>query len=112
VLLKLRDYSGAFAAYQLYVGAGATGANRRDALKILDDLRPAQTTFLDITLANGPASIYLDSPTLGVFCLLCRSFSDFPHPIAFAELAVGPRELRSTTPPPPLQALASGPVRS
>jgi hypothetical protein len=73
VLLKLRDYSGAFAAYQAYVGAGATGANRRDALKILDDLRPAQTTFLDITLANGPASIYLDSRTLGVFCTAAPS---------------------------------------
>jgi hypothetical protein len=68
LLLKLRDYPGSFAAYEAYLAAGATGANRRDALRILDDLRPAQTTFLEISLASGAATIYLDTRTLGAWC--------------------------------------------
>jgi hypothetical protein len=68
VLLKLRDYSGALAAYQAYLDAGATGANRREAQKIVRDLSAVRSTFLDIALANGPATIYLDSKTQGVFC--------------------------------------------
>jgi Outer membrane protein beta-barrel domain/PEGA domain len=68
VLLKLRDYTGALAAYQAYLDAGATGANRREAQKIVSNLGAVQSTFLDITLANGPAAIYLDSKTQGVFC--------------------------------------------
>jgi hypothetical protein len=68
VLLKLHDYPGALATYQLYLDAGARGANRRDAEKIVDSLRDVQSTFLDIALASGPATIYLDSKTRGVFC--------------------------------------------
>src|SRR6187401_1887051 len=34
VLIKLRDYAGALAAYRAYLDAGATGANRREAQKI------------------------------------------------------------------------------
>jgi hypothetical protein len=68
VLLKMRDYAGALAAYQAYLDAGATGANRREAQKIVNNLRAVKSTFLDIALANGPATIYLDSKTQGVFC--------------------------------------------
>jgi len=68
VLLELRDYAGALAAYQAYLDAGARGANRREAQKIVDSLRAVRSTFLDIALANGPAVIYLDSKAQGVFC--------------------------------------------
>ncbi|HMG54070.1 MAG TPA: PEGA domain-containing protein [Kofleriaceae bacterium] len=68
VLLKLHDYASALAAYQAYLEAGATGANRRQAQKIVDNLAAVKSTFLDVTLASGPASIYLDSKTQGLFC--------------------------------------------
>ncbi|HXT51749.1 MAG TPA: PEGA domain-containing protein [Thermoanaerobaculia bacterium] len=68
VLVKLRDYGGALEAYKAYLDAGPTGANRREAEKIVDNLRWAESTFLDVTVANGPASIYLDLKTEGVFC--------------------------------------------
>lgn len=73
VLLTLRDYPGALAAYQAYVDAGAKGASRRAALKIIDDLGAVKSTFLDITLASGPVPIYLDSKTQGVFCTAAPS---------------------------------------
>lgn len=73
VLLGLRDYPGALAAYQAYLDAGVTGANRRKALQIVRDLGAVQSTFLDVTLDNGPADIYLDSKTQGVFCTAAPS---------------------------------------
>ena len=68
VLLKLRDFLGALAAYRAYLAAGATGANRREVEKIVERLRAAESTSIDITVENGPATIYLDSKTLGAFC--------------------------------------------
>jgi hypothetical protein len=68
VLLTLRDYPGALAVYRAYLDASEPGANRRAAQKIIDDLDAVQSTFLDVTLANGPAALYLDSKTQGVFC--------------------------------------------
>lgn len=68
LLLKTRDYEGALAAYQAYLDAGAKGANRREAQKIVGSLKSVKSTFLEITLSNGPASVYLDSKTQGVFC--------------------------------------------
>jgi len=68
VLLKLRDYTRALAAYRAYLDAGVTGANRREAQKIVNSLGAVQSTFLQITLANGPADVYLDSKTQGLFC--------------------------------------------
>jgi hypothetical protein len=68
VLLSLYDYAAAFATYQAYLDAGARGANRREAQKIVDNLRAVQSTFLDVTVANGPATIYLDSATHRPFC--------------------------------------------
>lgn len=68
VLLKLRDYEGARAAYQAYLAAGATGENRRVALKILESLRSLERTSVDITVDRGPATVYLDSKTEGALC--------------------------------------------
>lgn len=73
VLVKLRDYAGALAAYEADLAAGATGATRREAEKIVGRLSVVKTTFLDIALANGPATIYLESRTLGVFCTAAPS---------------------------------------
>jgi hypothetical protein len=72
VLLKLRDYEKALAAYQTFLAAGAKGADRREAQKIVDSLRAVQSTFLEIT-ANGPAAVYLDSRSQGVFCTAAPS---------------------------------------
>lgn len=68
VLLSLHDYAGAFATYQAYLDAGAQGANRREAQKVVDNLRAMQSTFLDVTVANGPATVYLDSITHRPLC--------------------------------------------
>jgi hypothetical protein len=75
VLLKVRDYAGALAAYQAYLEAGATGANRREAQKIVNNLRAAQSTSLVVTVANGPATIYVDSKAQGVLCIAAPSCS-------------------------------------
>ncbi|HEX3763417.1 MAG TPA: PEGA domain-containing protein [Kofleriaceae bacterium] len=68
VLLKLRDYAGAIVAYEAYLAAGATGENRRVAIKIIESLRSVESTFVDVTVDHGPAVVYLDSKTEGVFC--------------------------------------------
>src|SRR5262245_44136637 len=73
VLLKMRDYSGALTAYQAYLDAGATGANRREAQKIVRDLSAVRSTFVDIEVANGPAIIYLGSRSQGAFCTAAPS---------------------------------------
>jgi hypothetical protein len=73
VLLKQREYAGALAAYQAYLDAGAKGANRRQAQTIVEKLGAVQSTFLAVTLDNGPADIYLDSKTQGVFCTAAPS---------------------------------------
>ena len=68
LLLKMRDFEGALAAYQAYTDAGATGANRRAAQKIVASLHSVKSTSLDIAVTNGPAFVYLDSRTQGTFC--------------------------------------------
>lgn len=67
LLLKTRDYAGALAAYQAYIDAGAFGAGRREATKIVNSLRAVKSTFIDLT-ANTDATIYLDTKTAGAFC--------------------------------------------
>lgn len=67
LLLKTRDYAGALVAYQAYIDAGARGANKREAQKILSSLGPVKTTFIDLT-ANTDATIYLDTKSAGPFC--------------------------------------------
>jgi hypothetical protein len=66
VQFTLRDYAGALTTYLEYLDAGPIGENKRKAQDIVLVLRTAG--FLDITLANGPADVYLDSERLGVFC--------------------------------------------
>ena len=68
LLLKTRDYPGALAAYQAYVDAGAMGANRRAAQKIVASLQSVRSSFLEVVVANGPAFVYLDSRSQGAFC--------------------------------------------
>jgi hypothetical protein len=68
LLLKTRDYEGALATYQAYLDAGAKGANRREAQKIVGSLKSVKSTALEIAVTNGPAFIYLDSKTQGMFC--------------------------------------------
>ena len=70
VLLPLYDYAGALATYQAYLDAGARGANRHEAQKIVENLRAVQSTFLDVDVdvTNGPATVYLDSTTHRPLC--------------------------------------------
>jgi PEGA domain len=68
LLLKTRDYEAALAAYQAYIAAGPTGANRRAALKIVASLDAVKSSFIDIAVANGPATVYLDTRSQGAFC--------------------------------------------
>jgi hypothetical protein len=90
LLLKLRDYSGALAAYQRYIEAGATGAIARDVQNIIRSLSAVRTTFLDIQVANGPADIYLDSKTLGVFCAAAPSCHQAVMPGGYKVIADRP----------------------
>lgn len=75
LLLKMRDYPGALAAYQAYIDAGATGANRRAAQKIVTSLQSVTSSFLEVVVTNGPAFVYLDSRTQGTFCTASPSCS-------------------------------------
>jgi hypothetical protein len=72
-LLEMRDFEAALAAYETFLAAGPKGANRRAAEKIVANLKSVRTTFLDLTVAGAsaekPATVYLDSKTLGVFCV-------------------------------------------
>jgi hypothetical protein len=68
LLLKLRDYEGALVAYQAYLQAGASGANRRAAQRIVTSLQSVRSSFLELAVTNGPAFVYLDSRTHGAFC--------------------------------------------
>ena len=65
--LKMRDYTAALAAYQAYLDAGAQGANRREAQKIVKNLAAVKSTFLEIA-GTERATIYLDSKTYGTLC--------------------------------------------
>jgi hypothetical protein len=90
VLLKLRDYSGAVLAFKAYIAAGATGEYLRKANQIVRDLSVVDTTFLDIEVANGPAEIYLDSKTLGVFCSAASTCHRSVMPSAYKVIAERP----------------------
>jgi hypothetical protein len=90
LLLKLRDYSGALAAYKVYIAAGATGANRRNTEQIVRDLSAVDTTFFDVEVANGPAEIYLDTKTQGLFCSAAPSCHRSVMPGAYKVIAERP----------------------
>lgn len=59
-LLSLGDRAAAIAAYEAYIKAGARGKNRLLALDLIRSLRDSMPTILEITIANGPATIRLD----------------------------------------------------
>lgn len=71
-LLEMRDFEGALAAYESIVAAGAKGANKRTAERIIGNLQAVRTTKLALAIqgatADDPATVYLDTKTLGVFC--------------------------------------------
>ena len=90
MLLKLRNYPGALAAYQAYLDAGATGVNRLEAQRIVDNLFAVRSTSLEITTANGPATIYLDSKAYGVFCTAAPSCNQAILPGEYKVIAVRP----------------------
>lgn len=68
VLLEAREYPRALEAYEAFLAAGPTGAAAREAKKIAEKLRVVKSTFLEITVANGPADVYLNTRTQGVLC--------------------------------------------
>jgi hypothetical protein len=61
------DFAGALAAYKALRGAGLSGANRRKVEDIIEVLRPAQSTFMEVEL-NVPADVYLEGKALGKAC--------------------------------------------
>jgi hypothetical protein len=63
VLMAQHDLAGALAAYRAYLAAGATGAKKRQVEALVKELRPLDTTFLEINVPKGPAQIYL--PVIG-----------------------------------------------
>jgi hypothetical protein len=68
VLIKLPDYLGALEAYEADVAAHAVGSNLRNARINIATLAAVRTTFLEVTVSNGPAVIHLDSRTQRAFC--------------------------------------------
>lgn len=68
ILLARRDFEGALAAYEAYLAARPRGANRRKVRKIIGNLAAVRTTLLKVTVDPGPAQVFLDSKTLGVYC--------------------------------------------
>src|SRR5262249_47239801 len=69
VLLKTADYGAALDAYMKYLGAGATGGNRREVLRSAESLRRGTSTFRAVTVKNGPANVYLDARGGKPFCV-------------------------------------------
>ncbi len=68
LLLEIRDFEGALAAYRAFLDAGPRGGNRRKAQRIVRDLQVVENTALEVRVENGPADIYLDSKTFGKYC--------------------------------------------
>ncbi len=75
VLMAQHDLPGALAAYRAYLSAGATGAKKRQVEALVKELRPLDTTFLDITVANGPAQVYLPIISKAALCVAAPSSS-------------------------------------
>src|SRR4051812_29001105 len=73
VLMATHDLPGALTAYRAYLMAGATGAKKRQVEALVKELSPLDTTFLDITVANGPAQIYLPVISKAALCVAAPS---------------------------------------
>jgi hypothetical protein len=65
----MTDYGPALDAYQRYLAAGATGGNRREVLRIVESLKSVTSTFLEVTVSNGPADVFLDTRGGKPFCV-------------------------------------------
>lgn len=73
VLLDARDWGAALTAYEAYIKVAPAGANKRSAQQIVKNLEPVRSTAFALTVttatAEAPANVYLDSKSLGVFCV-------------------------------------------
>ncbi len=91
VLTALHDLPRALAAYQAYLATGLTGAKRRQVEEIIKELRPLQTTFLAITVTNGPARIYIPVMGESAVCTAAPACSKLPVlPRAYPVMAERP----------------------
>jgi hypothetical protein len=72
LLLLQRDYLGALEAYEACLDSGITGARRREVERNVKSLSEARTTFLEVTVSNGPASVYLENENV-LFCTAAPS---------------------------------------
>jgi hypothetical protein len=68
VLFELDDHAAALTACQAFVEVSEDGARRVQAKKTVDTLTTRMTTFLEVTVSNGPANVYLGLKSRGVFC--------------------------------------------
>jgi hypothetical protein len=73
VQVTLSDYTGALSTCEADLAAHATGANQRNAQQIIKSLGAVKTTFLEVTVANGPATIYHRGRSEGAFCTAAPS---------------------------------------
>ncbi len=78
VLTALHELPRALAAYQAYLATGLTGARRHQVEEIIKELRPLQTTFLAITVTNGPARIYVPIMGESAVCTAAPACSKLP----------------------------------
>jgi hypothetical protein len=69
ILLEKRDYEGAITAYEAFLEAKPRGANKRKAQKIVRNLEIVRQTFIEVLLDRGPASVFVDSESLGELCV-------------------------------------------
>lgn len=69
VLLRMNDHPRALDAYEAFLKVARPGARQREAKKSVASLRRKVTTFLDITVAGGPADIHVGLRTKRVHCL-------------------------------------------
>jgi hypothetical protein len=98
MLLELRKYSEALAAYDALLAAGAQGARSRQAGAIAQKLRAVQSTSLEITFTHGPAIVYLDSKSLGALCPPAPSCKQAVLPNQYTVIAERPGFKRWTGP--------------
>lgn len=98
LLLELRKYPEALAAFESLLAAGVKGARRREAEAIAQKLRAVRTTSLEITITNGPATVYLDSMALGVFCPPSPSCKQAVLPNVYTVIAERPGFKRKSVP--------------
>lgn len=68
LLFERNDDAGALAACEGFLEVSPRDAKRVEVEKIVTALKTKMTTFLEVTVANGPASVYLRFISPGVFC--------------------------------------------